>query len=133
MLTFRHRAFGIDNRVVRLNYAIDRRHDWPEPYLLSKLIRCIAYPLKRCWLVTKKIIFSLAVLVHICVPSHMGHTGDDVEMGESVRGKGHEASKETSSESLAEHEFRKSLQTTFSEVAQVDRIMSDIKNLRFDM
>lgn len=43
-------------------------------------------------------------------------------MGESVRGEA-EAPEEISSESLAKSEFRRSLQTVFSETARVEDIM----------
>lgn len=126
-LTVRYRALGIDNRVARLTYVIDQRREWPEPYLLSKLIRHITYPIKKCWLVTKKALSDVicTVRVYICETFHTGRTGDDVEMGESARREEAEAHEETCSpDKKAKNEFRKSLQKFFSEA---DLVMSNIE------
>lgn len=148
VLIFRYRAFGVNNLVAHLNDYIDWECEWPEPYLLSRLIRGIVYTINRCWLGTKKALYNLGRTVRrlICVSFHTEHAGDDVEMGEcSGREKAEateeislgspaikiglsgqreaRASKETSSESPAKNEFCKSLQTIFIDTNCVQWIM----------
>lgn len=99
------RAFGIDNRVARLN----NREFWEHEY-----------PIKRCCLVTNKALCNIGCTIwkHIWVSSHTGDTGDNVknQMGESVRREDGEASEEISSESpvgTVKNEFLRSLQKVF--------------------
>lgn len=128
VLTSQYRAFGFDNRVARLNYDIDWLRDWPEPYLFSKLIRCIGCPVKRCWLVTKKALSYLNRYVreHICV-SYLGrHSEADFEMGERVGQEEAEATEQTILESPVKHKFRKSLQMVFSNTDDVVWIMERV-------
>lgn len=133
MLTSRNRAFAIDNRVARLNYEIhndDWARDCPEPYLLSKFFRCFAYPIKKCWLVTKRALSYLGRFFrkHICISYHRGHTDGDIESlgtdgGEEAETEG------TSLESpigRAKSEFCRSLQKMFSDASRVEEIMWDI-------
>lgn len=105
--------------------------DWEEPYLLSKFIRSLAYPVKKCWLVTKKALSALGRFFrrHLCGDCHVRHTGDNVESGEAGTQQRVEAIEETASEGPSErvkNEFRKSLRKIFSEVDQVDRIMAPL-------
>lgn len=128
MLIVLCRAFGIDNRVALLNVRVDWKRDWPEPYLLSKLIRCISYPLKRCWLVTKKTLSDLGYWVrsHVCVSSHTVNAEGAAESGERSRRDTAEVVEEDHSPGPAEkskNEFRRSLQKVFSNKERVDRIM----------
>lgn len=135
VLTTRYRAFAIDNHVANLNAEINQVHDWPEPYLLSKLIRRIAYPIKRCWLVTKKALTNLCRTdrTHICVSYLTSCAEGDIEMGESFRQEEAESHEELSSQSPAKDEFRKSLQSIFTKSDCVDRIMSRIDYLDYLM
>lgn len=149
------RALGLDNRVARLNFELVRDWDsdcnnwtsfglwgvdnnrldqrrnfvWPEPYLLSKLVRHISFPIKRGWLATKK---ALSNLGH-CIRKHFhrypssNHAGGKVESGETGGREELEASEDNSPQYSAEKakvEFRKSLQNVFSEVNTVNGIMS---------
>lgn len=104
--------------------------DWPEPYLLSKLIRCLAMPIKKCWLATSQTVseFSRSVRSYICVSSHVGGTEFDVE---SESRNEHAATLEANLSRYpvekAKVDFRKSLQKTFSSPYWVDRIMADVE------
>lgn len=131
VLTFQYRAFGIDNRVARINFDMDWRRDWPGPCLLSKLMRRIAYPIQRCWLVTKKALLYLSrtVRANTCVPSYTEHLEGDIEMGENDRREEAAAPMVTFSESpteKAKDEFRRSIQGVFSNSELVDRVMMDV-------
>lgn len=123
------RAFGIDNYVARLNYDIGKGPEWSGPYFFSKCIRCIAHPIKICWLATKIALLNLghtAVRAQICVRSHARNTEDDVEMGEIVRREEAEAHEEIALQSPAMNELRKRLQMVFSDEDRVDDIMRSI-------
>lgn len=131
-LTFQYRAFGIDNRVARLNYDIGRDCEWPNPYLLSGIIRRIAYPIKGFLTLIKKALVYLGRYIReqICVSSHTGNTEGDVESGEGVRREEAEAPEASSSESPAEKamvEFRGSLQKSFSDAERVKTIMNWVR------
>lgn len=131
-LTFQYRAFGIDNRVARLNYAIGRDREWPNPYLLSGIIRRIAYPIKGFWTVIKKALAYLGHYIreHVCVPSHTGSTEGDVESGKGVRREEAKAPEAAPTENPAEKamdEFRGSLQKSFSDAERVNTIMNWVR------
>lgn len=124
--------------MILLNYDLSEARDWPEPYLLSTRIRRIAYPIKRCCLVTKKALSDLSHIVqaHICMLSHIGQTEGDVEMGERTRREEADVTGETSLENLVEkarNEFRRSVQSVFSEADCVDKIMKSIANWEDEM
>lgn len=133
-LTFWYRAFGIDNRVARLNCQIgveDWERDWPEPYLFSKIIRCFAYPIKKCWLVTKKALFVFGRFLRkrLCISLERGHTDRDIESKRPEGEEEVEAPEESSPEipvSKAKNEFRRFLRKMFSDAARVEEIMRDI-------
>lgn len=131
-LTFQYRAFGIDNRVARLNYDIGRDREWPNPYLLSGIIRRIVYPIKGFLTLIKKAIVYLGRYIReqICVSSHTGNTEGDVESGEGVRREEAEVPEASSSESPAEKamvEFRGSLRKSFSDAERVKIIMNWVR------
>lgn len=119
-LTFRYRAFGIDNRVAQLNLELDFDIDCEEPYLLSTFIRSIAYPVKRCWMVTKRALFALRCFLR--------RHRDDVEPGilEKV-----EVTTESPSERV-KNEFRRSLRKIFSDERHVARIMAPVNYFEYD-
>lgn len=82
------RAFGFDSRVARLNIDIcneDWDRDWPRPYLLSKIVRFIAYPIKKFWIGSAKILFTIIRSVKRTIRTlfHTGNAGldPDVESG----------------------------------------------------
>lgn len=115
--------------MARLNVRImseDWGRDWPEPYLLPKLIRCFAYPTKKCWLVTKKILSNLGRFLrkHACTSFHRGHTDGDIE---SIGTDDEDAPEETSPIGKAKSEFRRSLRKMFSDAACVDEIMFNVE------
>lgn len=122
----------MDNRVARISYDMFWDPGRPEPYLFCKLIRRIASPIKRCWLVTKKVLTDIRLTVwsHICGLSNTRRTEEDAEMGESVTRQIPEA---LSTESPAMNYFRKSLQTVFSEDECVDMIMESIDDKQQEM
>lgn len=127
-LTFRYRAFGFDNRVAKLNNELDFDIDWEEPYLLSTFIRSIAYPVKRCWMVTKRAPFALRRFLR--------RHRDNVEFGEAGTLERLEVTKETSPESPSESvkiEFRKSLRKIFSEEERVARIMRPVNYFEYGL
>lgn len=131
-LTFQYRAFGIDNRVARLNYAIGRDREWPNPYLLSGIIRGIACPIKGFLTLIKKALAYLGRYIReqICVSFHAGNTEGDVESGERVIQEEAKAPEASSSESPAEKvmdEFRRSLQKSFSDPECVNTIMNWVR------
>ena len=42
------RAFGVDRRVIQLNYDIHWwLRDWPAPHLVSRVVRSVVHPLKE--------------------------------------------------------------------------------------
>lgn len=135
LLTFRCRALGFDNRVARLNSKIGwerANREWPEPYLLSKLIRCFVYVIKKCWLGTKKALSILRRFAkgHICTSFHIGHVDGDVESLEMDGEEQAKAPGRTAAESLvgeAKSDFCKSLHKTFSDADRVDEMMREIE------
>lgn len=135
VLIFWYRAFAIDNRVASINVEINQSQDWPEPYVLSKLIRNIVYPIKRCWLATKNALSNLCRTdrTHICTSYPTSCTEGDIELGERVRREEAKSAEEVSYGSPAKDEFRKSLQSIFSKADCVDRIMSRIDYLDYLM
>lgn len=138
ILTFWYRAFGLDNRVARLNCEVDWDRDWSEPSLFATLVRGITYPIKKCWLVTKKSLSNLGHYVRnlICVSSHTRHTQGDVESGERENQEEVETPEETSMESPGENvqkEFRRALEDTFSEAKWVDEIRWNIEQWEYGL
>lgn len=125
----------MDNRVAQINSDIHYILDWPdspEPYLLSKLVRCIAYPTKRFWLVAMSYLYDLGhwVRSHACVSCHKIGAEGDAESGERSRRHTVAVIEETHSEGTAEkakNEFRRSLQKVFSNNNRVEEIMLTIK------
>lgn len=127
------RAFGCDNRVLRINNCIKPRH-WPEPYLLAKLIRRIACPVVKYSLVTKKFLSDLSgnVWAHIYVSSHTGHTEGDVEMRQCAKQEETEAPEQIPLEnSPAKDEFRNALRTVFSDAECLVKIMQCVDGLEY--
>lgn len=111
---------------------LDWRREWPEPYLLSKLIRLIAYPIKKCWPATKKVLSDLghSVQKHICEASRAVNTEGDVELGERGTRDDTEAPEETLPESRAvkaKIESRRSLQKIFRNARWIDSVMEDVE------
>lgn len=126
------RAFGIDNRVASLNYHMIGTRDWPDPYLLSRTIRFIAYPIKKCCLATKKAFSDLCCFIwfHLCVCSCARRTESDIESGGRERREKAEGPEENPMESpveKAKDEFRISLRNNFSNANRVDSIMHSIQ------
>lgn len=137
------RAFGVDNRVARLNCVImilsddlilgDRAQR--EPCLLSKLIRYFAYPIKKCWLSAKSGLssFGCSIRKRICAAPHTRSTESDIELGGMDGADGRkdfeapEGSFPESPVEKAKKEFRMSLQKMFSDADMVKEIMKDVK------
>lgn len=106
--------------------------DWPDPYLLSRIIRFIAFPIKKCYLATKKAFSDLCcfIRVHLCVCSCARKTEGDIESGGRERREKAEGPEETPAESPAEKakdDFRRSLQNSFSNANRVGSIMDSIQ------
>lgn len=148
------RAFGLDNHVARVNHDVvlnwdydcnnwttiqpssavfvdlDQgwKFDWPEPYLLSKLIRHVVYPIKKGYIATKTALYCLgpAIRNHVCVFSRPYHTEGQVESRKREGQEDTEVSENTpkTSAEKAKDEFRIFLLTVFSEVNMVNGIMS---------
>lgn len=118
----------MDNHVARLNRRIDLLRDWPNPYLMSRAFRCIAYPMKMCWLETKNMFSNIGYFVrkHTCVSVHVGHAEDNVESKERHGQDDDEAPEETSL--TAKNEFHKSLERIFSKSDLVDGIFVSIED-----
>lgn len=96
------------------------------------MIRFIAYPIKKCWVVIKEALSNLGHYIwkYIRVVSRAVKTEGDVELGEVGGREILEANEESSSEGSARRaktEFRSSLQKMFSDAARVEEIMKNIK------
>lgn len=154
ILTISTREFGLDNHVARVNHDVvlnwdydsnnwttiqpssavfvdlDQgwKFDWPEPYLLSKLIRHVVYPIKKGYIATKTALYCLgpAIRKHMCVFSRAYQTEGHVESRKREGQEEIEASENTAKKSAerAKNEFCKSLQSVFSQVNTVNGIMS---------
>lgn len=153
-LTLCTRAFGLDNHVARLNHDVvlnwdyessnwttfqpssfvfadlDQgwKFDWPEPYLLSKIIRHVVYPIKKGWIAIMLTLYCLgpAIRKHMCVFSRTYHTEGQVESRKREGQEDTEVSENTpkTSAEKAKDEFRIFLLTVFSEVNTVNGIMA---------
>lgn len=148
-LTMSSRAFAFDSHVARLNFEIgdnDWDRDWPEPHLLSKLVRSFAYPIRKCWLVSKNILSNIGQFItkYICKSFHGGDgdiesMGLDGDEGFDVGARYHMIPHNTlGGESLVPPEktllveiekcaFRTSLCKIFCDVGRVEEIMRDVE------
>lgn len=124
------RAFGADHRVLRINGNIDWDHDWPDPYIVSKSVRCIACTMK---MVSVKVAKAVSALNRVALrtifwssQAQRGNSQRDVESS------GEASLSETgiSQEERAKHvkdRYLRSLKTVFGEADSLRGIMEDIE------
>lgn len=115
-----HRAFGFDRRVLELNWRIHWDNDFPQPYLLSTLIRFVTTPVKMLaarflWVV--KFFFRCVKKCILCC-----HTTVDTDNGAAEN----EGAEEKSAMEQALLDFRQKVENQFGNSARIDDLMAGI-------
>ena len=112
-LTRDERAFGVDRRVIQLNYVIDRNcdWDWPTPHLVSRVVHSVVHPLKEA----VRTVFVGAK----SLDRRLKRSRVDEEAG---------AREKKSAEGKAMDEYRRKLENTFGSSERIDYVMFDVRN-----
>ena len=111
-LTRDERAFGVDKRVIQLNYVIDRNcdWDWPTPHLVSRVVHSVVHPLKEA---VRTVFVGAKSLVRRLKRSHV-----DEEAG---------TRKKESAEKLAMDDYQRKLENTFGSSKRIDDMMLEVR------
>ena len=112
-LTRDERAFGVDRRVIQLNYVIDRScdWDWPTPHLVSRAVHSVVHPLKEA---VRTVSVGAKSLVRRLKRSRV-----DEEAGTREK---------ESAEKLAMDDYQRKLENTFGSSESTERVMGVVRN-----
>lgn len=127
------RAFGIDNRVARLNNIVfwsDVNRKWPGPHLLSKAVRRIIYPIKKCCVRARKSFYSLGQsILRSMPPTSPEDRVEDVTQLDEIEHQEVVLNGPSVSSRLdyAKDMYRISLRKTFDDVDLVQSLILDIE------